>query len=176
VFDRRHRQQAGRTRRPLHQLHDRRRQVAGPTGVRCDVDGNVWLSSNAGPHAWPQRRDGVEIPPGSCWARIRLPEVCAQHHVSAARKRKPPVHVREPVDLRALPSGHRAPDSEGCAGGCHMPRVSLNGEKGAARHGDQLAAVIGAPAVANPAAACSSSIDGVLVRALPATRLMPAGK
>ena len=46
-----------------------------PDGVRCDVDGNVWCSSNAG------RRvgySGVTIwtPDGKLIGRIRLPEVC----------------------------------------------------------------------------------------------------
>ena len=47
----------------------------GPDGVRCDVNGNVWASSNAG------RRvgySGVTIwtPEGKLIGRIRLPEVC----------------------------------------------------------------------------------------------------
>jgi gluconolactonase len=47
----------------------------GPDGMRCDVDGNVWCSSNAG-------RDvgysGVTVwnPAGALIGRIRLPEIC----------------------------------------------------------------------------------------------------
>ena len=47
----------------------------GPDGMRCDVDGNVWCSSNAG-------RDvgysGVTVwnPEGKLIGRIRLPEIC----------------------------------------------------------------------------------------------------
>ena len=47
----------------------------GPDGVRADVDGNLWCSSNAG-------RDvgysGVTVwtPQGQLIGRIRLPEIC----------------------------------------------------------------------------------------------------
>ena len=48
----------------------------GPDGVRCDVNGNLWVSSNAG------RRVGyngvtVWTPDGKLIGRIRLPEPCA---------------------------------------------------------------------------------------------------
>jgi gluconolactonase len=48
----------------------------GPDGVRCDVDGNVWCSSNAGRAVG---YNGVTIwtPQGKLIGRIRLPEVCA---------------------------------------------------------------------------------------------------
>ncbi len=48
----------------------------GPDGVRCDVDGNVWCSSNAGRAVG---YSGVTIwtPQGKLIGRIRLPEVCA---------------------------------------------------------------------------------------------------
>jgi len=47
-----------------------------PDGVRCDVDGNVWCSSNAGRAVG---YNGVTIwsPDGRLIGRIRLPEVCA---------------------------------------------------------------------------------------------------
>jgi len=47
-----------------------------PDGVRCDVDGNVWCSSNAGRAVG---YNGVTIwsPDGRLMGRIRLPEVCA---------------------------------------------------------------------------------------------------
>jgi gluconolactonase len=46
-----------------------------PDGVRCDVDGNVWCSSNAGRAVG---YSGVTIwsPEGRLLGRIRLPEVC----------------------------------------------------------------------------------------------------
>jgi sugar lactone lactonase YvrE len=47
----------------------------GPDGVRCDVNGNVWASSNAGRHVG---YNGVTVwtPAGKLIGRIRLPEVC----------------------------------------------------------------------------------------------------
>ena len=48
----------------------------GPDGARCDVDGNVWCSSNAGRAVG---YNGVTVwnPNGTLIGRIRLPEVCA---------------------------------------------------------------------------------------------------
>jgi gluconolactonase len=48
----------------------------GPDGVRCDVDGNLWCSSNAGRNVG---YSGVTVwtPQGQLIGRIRLPEVCA---------------------------------------------------------------------------------------------------
>jgi gluconolactonase len=48
----------------------------GPDGVRADVDGNLWVSSNAGRAVG---YNGVTIwaPTGKLMGRIRLPEVCA---------------------------------------------------------------------------------------------------
>ena len=48
----------------------------GPDGARCDVDGNVWMSSNAGRNVG---YNGVTVwtPDGKLIGRIRLPEVCA---------------------------------------------------------------------------------------------------
>jgi gluconolactonase len=47
----------------------------GPDGLRCDVDGNVWASSNAGRAVG---YNGVTVwnPDGKLIGRIRLPEVC----------------------------------------------------------------------------------------------------
>ncbi len=48
----------------------------GPDGVRCDVAGNVWISSNAGRNVG---YSGVTIwnPDGKLIGRILLPERCA---------------------------------------------------------------------------------------------------
>jgi gluconolactonase len=48
----------------------------GPDGARCDVDGNLWVSSNAGRNVG---YNGVTVwtPEGKLIGRIRLPEVCA---------------------------------------------------------------------------------------------------
>jgi gluconolactonase len=47
----------------------------GPDGVRCDVEGNLWASSNAGRAVG---YSGVTVwnPAGKLLGRIRLPEVC----------------------------------------------------------------------------------------------------
>ncbi len=47
----------------------------GPDGVRCDVDGNLWCSSNAG-RAVGYSGVTVWTPAGRLIGRIRLPEVC----------------------------------------------------------------------------------------------------
>ena len=47
----------------------------GPDGVRCDVNGNVWVSSNAG-RAVGYSGVTVWTPEGKLIGRIRLPEVC----------------------------------------------------------------------------------------------------
>jgi gluconolactonase len=48
----------------------------GPDGARCDVDGNLWCSSNGGRNLG---YSGVTVwtPEGKLIGRIRLPEVCA---------------------------------------------------------------------------------------------------
>ena len=48
--------------------------ACGPDGVRCDVDGNVWVSSNAGRNVG---YSGVTVwnPAGALIGRIRIPEV-----------------------------------------------------------------------------------------------------
>ena len=47
----------------------------GPDGVRADVDGNLWCSSNAGRNVG---YSGVTVwtPQGKLIGRIRLPEIC----------------------------------------------------------------------------------------------------
>ncbi len=47
----------------------------GPDGLRCDVEGNLWASSNAGRNVG---YSGVSVfnPAGKLIGRIRLPEVC----------------------------------------------------------------------------------------------------
>jgi gluconolactonase len=47
----------------------------GPDGIRCDVDGFVWVSSNAGRNVG---YSGVTVwnPDGQLIGRIRLPEIC----------------------------------------------------------------------------------------------------
>ena len=47
----------------------------GPDGVRCDVDGNLWCSSNAG-RAVGYSGVTVWTPEGKPIGRIRLPEIC----------------------------------------------------------------------------------------------------
>src|SRR6267142_2010066 len=47
----------------------------GPDGARCDVDGNLWVSSNAG-RAVGYNGVTVWTPDGKLMGRIRLPEVC----------------------------------------------------------------------------------------------------
>ncbi len=47
----------------------------GPDGMRCDVDGNVWISSNAG-RAVGYSGVTVWTPEGKLIGRIRLPEIC----------------------------------------------------------------------------------------------------
>lgn len=46
-----------------------------PDGVRCDVDGNLWCSSNAG-NAVGYNGVTIWTPQGKLLGRIRLPEVC----------------------------------------------------------------------------------------------------
>ena len=55
----------------------------GPDGARCDVDGNLWVSSNAGRAVG---YNGVTVwnPEGKLIGRIRTPEVVATF-ASAAR-------------------------------------------------------------------------------------------
>ena len=47
----------------------------GPDGVRCDVNGNLWASSNAG-RAVGYSGVTVWSPDGKLIGRIRMPEVC----------------------------------------------------------------------------------------------------
>ena len=58
-----------------------------PDGVRCDVDGNVWCSSNAGRAVG---YNGVTIwtPQGKLIGRIRLPEVCGNIAFGGAKRNR----------------------------------------------------------------------------------------
>ena len=47
----------------------------GPDGMRCDVNGNVWCSSNAG-RAIGYSGVTVWSPEGKLIGRIRIPEIC----------------------------------------------------------------------------------------------------
>jgi len=51
----------------------------GPDGARCDIDGNVWVSSNGNPGGRGLGYSGVTVwtPESKLIGRIRLPEVCA---------------------------------------------------------------------------------------------------
>ena len=51
----------------------------GPDGVRSDIDGNLWVSSNGNPGGRGLGYSGVTVwtPEGKLIGRIRLPEVCA---------------------------------------------------------------------------------------------------
>jgi len=49
----------------------------GPDGIRADVDGNMWISSNAGPQGLGYNGVTVWSPQGQLLGRIRLPEVTA---------------------------------------------------------------------------------------------------
>ena len=50
----------------------------GPDGARCDVNGNLWVSSNGNPGGRGLGYSGVTVwtPEGKLIGRIRLPEVC----------------------------------------------------------------------------------------------------
>jgi gluconolactonase len=78
-----------------HKLSNRRLFTActiddvkcGPDGVRCDVDGNVWISSNAGRAVG---YSGVTVwnPAGTLLGRIRLPEVCGNLTFGGPRRNR----------------------------------------------------------------------------------------
>jgi gluconolactonase len=59
----------------------------GPDGVRADVHGNLWCSSNAGNNVG---YSGVTVhsPEGRLLGRIRLPEVCANVAFGGARRNR----------------------------------------------------------------------------------------
>ena len=68
----------------------------GPDGVRCDVDGNVWCSSNAGRAVGYSgvtvgRRRAID-------RRIRLPKSAGA--CASRTEAQSPVHGHEPIDLR----------------------------------------------------------------------------
>ena len=59
----------------------------GPDGVRADVNGNLWVSSNAGRHVG---YSGVTVwsPDGKLLGRIRLPEVCGNVCVGGPKRNR----------------------------------------------------------------------------------------
>ena len=59
----------------------------GPDGLRCDVEGNVWMSSNAG-RALGYSGVIVRNPAGRLLGRIRLPEVCANITFGGPRRNR----------------------------------------------------------------------------------------
>ena len=59
----------------------------GPDGIRCDVEGNVWMSSNAG-RVLGYSGVIVRNPEGKLLGRIRLPEVCANLTFGGPRRNR----------------------------------------------------------------------------------------
>ena len=59
----------------------------GPDGLRCDVNGNVWASSNAG-RAVGYSGVTVWSPEGKLLGRIRLPERCANIAFGGAKRNR----------------------------------------------------------------------------------------
>jgi gluconolactonase len=59
----------------------------GPDGVRADVDGNLWCSSNAGRNVG---YSGVTVwtPQGQLIGRIRLPEICGNICFGGAKRNR----------------------------------------------------------------------------------------
>ena len=59
----------------------------GPDGVRADVAGKLWVSSNAGRHVG---YSGVTVwmPAGKLIGRIRLPEVCGNVCVGGPKRNR----------------------------------------------------------------------------------------
>ena len=59
----------------------------GPDGVRADVDGNLWVSSNAGRSVG---YSGVTVwtPQGQLIGRIRLPEICGNVCFGGAKRNR----------------------------------------------------------------------------------------
>ena len=72
----------------------------GPDGVRCDVDGNVWCSSNAGRARRLQRRHRVE--PGRQADRPHPPAGDLRQRLLRRAQAQPAVHGGEPVPLCRL--------------------------------------------------------------------------
>ena len=72
----------------------------GPDGVRCDVDGNVWCSSNAG-RAVGYSGVTVWTPAGQA-DRAHPPPRGLRQRLLRRAQAQPSVHGREPVPLRGL--------------------------------------------------------------------------
>ena len=72
----------------------------GPDGVRCDVYGNLWVSSNAGRAVG---YSGVTVwTPGGQADRPHPPARGLRQHLLRRPQAQPPVHGGEPVALRRL--------------------------------------------------------------------------
>jgi len=80
----------------------------GPDGVRCDVDGNLWASSNAGRHVGYTVCDGMDA--GWQAHRPDPPARGVRHHLLRRPQAQPPVHGREPVALRRVYRHAKAQD------------------------------------------------------------------
>ena len=72
----------------------------GPDGMRCDVDGNLWCSSNAG-RAVGYSGVTVWTPEGKLH-RPHPPARGLRQHLLRRPQAQPPVHGGEPVALRRL--------------------------------------------------------------------------
>ena len=60
----------------------------GPDGMRCDVNGNVWCSSNAG-RAIGYSGVTVWSPEGKLIGRIRIPEICGNVCFGGPKRNRP---------------------------------------------------------------------------------------
>ena len=87
----------------------------GPDGMRADVDGNLWVSSNAGRAVG---YNGVTVwnPAGKLIGRIRIPRSSATF---ASARSAPVVHGRKPVAVRALHV------NSGCGSGLSDARLQM---------------------------------------------------
>ena len=72
----------------------------GPDGIRCDVNGNLWVSSNAG-RAVGYSGVTVWSPEGKLLGRIRTARGGRQHLLRRPQA-QPAVHGGKPVALRGL--------------------------------------------------------------------------
>ena len=119
----------------------------GPDGMRCDVDGNVWCSSNAG-RAVGYSGVTVWTPDGKLIGRIRLPEVVRQHLLRRPQA-KSPVHGGKPV---ACTRSTSTPRAQRPAEPRHAATIRSN-----ASDGDLRARLTGF-CPSNPPAGCSGDV------------------
>ena len=109
----------------------------GPDGVRCDVNGNVWASSNAG-RAVGYSGVTVWTPDGKLIGRIRLPEVCGNVCFGGPKRNR--LFMAASQSLYAVYTGHA-----GRGTGLSVPRLHTS----ARRHSRELRTRI-APLGAGP--------------------------